>query len=137
LALLPAIYRKVVPNLQTKKGGNTNVVGIRKKGCFNGWNVVKKKRLVEGTSANHKGCQEGAFTRNRVMPFNYLIVSIMKMEKSCLQREMGNFFKETGDAEFSIRRVTKSAFRQARMFLLPEEFLKLTGLDSSSINAIR
>ena len=59
------------------------------------------------------------------MPFNYLIVSILKMGKSGLQREMDSFFKETEDADFSIRRVTKSAFTQARKFLSPGAFLEL------------
>jgi hypothetical protein len=49
----------------------------------------------------------------------------MKMGKSGLQREMDSFFKETEDAEFNIRRVTKSAFTQARKFLSPEAFLEL------------
>jgi len=50
----------------------------------------------------------------------------MKMGKSGLQREMDSFFKETEDCDFSIRRVTKSAFTQARKFLSPEAFLELS-----------
>src|SRR5258708_20766042 len=73
----------------------------------------------------HKNGREGAFTRNRRLPFNYLIVSILKMGKRGLQREMDSFFKETEDADFSIRRRTKSAFTQARTFLSPEAFLAL------------
>jgi hypothetical protein len=49
----------------------------------------------------------------------------MKMGKSGLQREMDNFLKEADDADFCIRRVTKSAFTQARRFLSPEAFLEL------------
>jgi DDE family transposase len=49
----------------------------------------------------------------------------MKMGKSGLQREMDSFFRETEDADFNIRRVTKSAFTQARKFLSPEAFLEL------------
>ena len=59
------------------------------------------------------------------MPFNYLIVSILKMGKSGLQRELDSFFRETEDADFNIRRVTKSAFTQARKHLSPEAFLEL------------
>jgi hypothetical protein len=47
------------------------------------------------------------------------------MGKTGLQREMDAFFKETEDAEFNIRRVTKSAFTQARKNLSPEAFLEL------------
>jgi hypothetical protein len=50
----------------------------------------------------------------------------MKMGKSGLQREMDSFYKETEDADFNIRRVTKSAFTQARKFLSPEAFLELS-----------
>lgn len=48
------------------------------------------------------------------------------MGKSGLQREMDSFYKETEDSGFSIRRVTKSAFTQARKFLSPEAFLELS-----------
>ena len=47
------------------------------------------------------------------------------MGKSGLQREMDAFLKETEEADFSIRRVTKSAFSQARQHLSPEAFLDL------------
>jgi hypothetical protein len=40
--------------------------------------------------------QEGAFTRKRLLPFGYLIVSILKMGKRGLQREMDGFFLVTG-----------------------------------------
>jgi hypothetical protein len=47
------------------------------------------------------------------------------MGKSGLQREMDSFLRETEDAEFNIRQVTKSAFSQARKNLSPEAFLEL------------
>jgi hypothetical protein len=50
------------------------------------------------------------------------------MGKTGLQREMDAFFKETEDAEFNIRRVTKSAFTQSRKNLSPEAFLELNNL---------
>jgi hypothetical protein len=50
------------------------------------------------------------------------------MGKTGLQREMDAFFKETEDAEFNIRRVTKSAFTQSRENLSPEAFLELNDL---------
>ena len=48
------------------------------------------------------------------------------MGKSGLQREMDSFLKETEDAEFNIRCVTKSAFSQARKHLSPEAFVELS-----------
>jgi hypothetical protein len=47
------------------------------------------------------------------------------MGKSGLQREMDNFLRETEDAEFNIRQITKSAFSQARKQLSPKAFLEL------------
>ena len=77
----------------------------------------------EKFKGRHTNGPEGAFTRNRLLPFNYLIVSILKMGKSGLQWEMDSFLRETEDAEFNIRQVTKSAFSQARKNLSPEAFL--------------
>ena len=47
------------------------------------------------------------------------------MGKNGLQREMDSFLRETEDAEFNIRQVTKSAFSQARKNVSPEAFLEL------------
>ncbi len=47
------------------------------------------------------------------------------MGKSGLQREMDSFLRETEDAAFNIRRVTKSAFSQARKNLSADAFLEL------------
>jgi hypothetical protein len=76
----------------------------------------------------HKNGREGAFTRNRILPFSYLIISILRMGKSGLQREMDSFLRETEDEAFNIRRVTKSAFSQARKHLSPEAFVELNDI---------
>lgn len=47
------------------------------------------------------------------------------MGRMGLQREPDNFFRETEDEAFSIRRVTKGAFSQSRRKLAPEAFLEL------------
>jgi len=47
------------------------------------------------------------------------------MGKSGLQREMDSFLRETEEEAFNIRRVTKSAFSQARKLLSPEAFVEL------------
>ena len=56
-------------------------------------------RCPLGTTKHFKGRhthgQEGAFTRRRLLPFGYLIVSILRMGKRGLQREMDSFFRET------------------------------------------
>ena len=45
-------------------------------------------------------------------PFGHLIISILRLGKRGLQREMDSFFRETGNEEFNIRRITKSGFRE-------------------------
>jgi hypothetical protein len=50
------------------------------------------------------------------------------MGKSGLQREMDNFFKETENGQFSIRRITKSGFNRSRRKLAPEAFLELNDI---------
>jgi hypothetical protein len=62
------------------------------------------------------------------MPFSHLIVSILRMGKTGLQREMDAFFKETEEEAFNIRRITKSGFSQSRKNLAPEAFLELNNL---------
>jgi hypothetical protein len=52
------------------------------------------------------------------------MVIIMKF-KSSIQREADRFFKEVTKEDFNIRKVTKSAFSQARAKLNPEAFLRL------------
>jgi hypothetical protein len=73
----------------------------------------------------HKNGRQGVFTRNRTLPFSHLIISILRMGKQGLQREMDSFFKETEDSTFSIRRITKGGFTQSRKNLAPEAFLEL------------
>ncbi|MFI5140231.1 MAG: IS4 family transposase [Sphingobacteriales bacterium] len=78
-------------------------------------------------SRSKNGC-EGAFTRERSLPFKSLIVIIAQMAKSGLQREMDKFFKELSNADFNIREITKSAFSKSRKKLKPEAFLELNDI---------
>jgi len=50
------------------------------------------------------------------------------MGKQGLQREMDSFFRETENANFSIRKITKGGFSQSRKHLDPEAFLKLNDI---------
>ena len=72
--------------------------------------------------------QEGSFSRNRLLPFGHLIISILKMGKTGLQREMDNFFRKTENEQFSIRRITKGGFSKSRRKLSPEAFLELNDI---------
>ncbi len=62
------------------------------------------------------------------LPFSHLIISILRMGKTGLQREMDSFFKEAENEVFSIRRITKGSFSKARKNLAPEAFLDLNGI---------
>lgn len=73
----------------------------------------------------HKNGREGAFSRNRILPFSHLIISILRMGKNGLQREMDAFFKDTEDEAFNIRKITKGGFSQSRKNLSAEAFLEL------------
>lgn len=53
------------------------------------------------------------------------------MGKTGLQREMDNFFKETENEDFSIRKITKGGFSQSRKNLSPEAFLELNDIISN------
>ncbi len=57
-----------------------------------------------------------------------MIVSILTMGDSSLQREMDKFLREAHSTEFNIRSITKSAFSQSRKQLKPEAFLELNDL---------
>ena len=76
----------------------------------------------------HKHGPEGAFTRKRLLPFGHLIISILKMGRTGLQREMDTFFKETENEAFSIRKVTKGGFSKSRRNLAPEAFSELNDI---------
>ncbi|HEY4287849.1 MAG TPA: IS4 family transposase [Puia sp.] len=82
----------------------------------------------EAFKGRYKNGPEGDFTRNRLLPFGHLIISILRVGKSGLQREMDSFFKETENEQFSIRKVTKSAFSKSRQELAPEAFRELNDL---------
>lgn len=45
--------------------------------------------------------------------------------KSSIQRDLDRFFKRLYDADYNIRKVTKSALSQARAKLKPEAFKRL------------
>src|SRR6266566_4677825 len=76
----------------------------------------------------HTRGQEGAFSRQRLLPFSHLIISILRMGKQGLQREMDSFFRETENKAFNIRRITKGGFSKSRRNLAPEAFMELNDI---------
>jgi hypothetical protein len=71
---------------------------------------------------------DGAFKRDRKLPFEKLMVSIMTLGKSSIQREMDGFFKEVNSSAFNTREITKSAFSQSRRQLKPDSFLEINDI---------
>jgi copper chaperone CopZ len=64
---------------------------------------------------------EKDFTRNRKMPFQILVVFILRLLRQSLQKEIVDFFETIG-VEYTM---TKSAFCQSRVKLKPEAFIEL------------
>lgn len=67
----------------------------------------------------------GAFTRDRKLTFNDLLVFIIRCGKKSLQRELDSFYKEVMQSEFKVRHVTKGALSTARKNLKPEAFVEM------------
>lgn len=82
----------------------------------------------ETFKGRHTNGPEGTFSRNRLLPFGHLIISILRMGKTGLQREMDSFFKEISNEEFNVRKITKGGFSKSRRNLAPEAFLELNDL---------
>lgn len=89
--------------------------------------VENLTHLIEDESyrSRSKDGQAAAFTRDRKLTFNHLLVLLTKGIKSSLQRDLDGFYKEITKADFNIRQVTKGAFSQARAKLNPEAFIEL------------
>lgn len=68
---------------------------------------------------------EQAFSRERSLTFVVVIVFLLNMIKRALQDELDEFYKTITGAEFAQRKVTKSAFTQARKKLKHSAFIAL------------
>lgn len=88
-----------------------------------------KKNTVEGT--------KNGFSRNRKLPFIFLIILIMQGLSRSIQRELNSFYQKVKNSDFSIQEVTKGAFTHARGKLKWEAFKELNkeGIDSFYRNA--
>lgn len=65
------------------------------------------------------------FTRTRKLPFEYIVLSMLRLLRKSLQTEMYSFFKEMGS---QTKRVTASAFVQGRKKIKPTLFYALNHL---------
>lgn len=101
---------------------------MRKKGdtmvqLKNSRNILDKiKNKIESTSFMEESKMSTAdFTRNRKLPFCFLIYFMFNSVKQTLQKELTNFMSHFTKYDS----VTKSAFCQQRLKLKPEAFIKL------------
>jgi len=65
------------------------------------------------------------FTRDRSLPFHMIIAFLINFVKNSLQCELDNFFASLSGSCELLRKVTKSAFSQARSKLNPSAFIAL------------
>jgi hypothetical protein len=86
-------------------------------------NTVYELDEEEFTSRSKDGIK-GVFTRDRKLPLKNLVILIMS-SCSSIQRDLDRFFKSLDNSDFNIRKVTKSAFTQARKKLNPWAFKRL------------
>lgn len=97
-------------------------------------------RLLEDQKFIRRNTTEKAkngFSRNRKLPFIFLIILIMQGLSRSIQRELNTFYQKIKNTDFSIQEVTKSAFTHARRKLKWEAFKELNkeGIDSFYANA--
>lgn len=69
------------------------------------------------------------FIRNRKLPFEELVLCMLKLLRHNIQIELNAIFKELqGTAKASVKRITSSAFVQSRKKLKPDLFFNLNNL---------
>ena len=71
---------------------------------------------------------EKDFTRNRKLPFTYLILFMLNLVKDTLQKELTNFMSLLSVSDNSPKKISKSAFSQSRLKLKPEAFIEMNDL---------
>lgn len=105
------------------KGGNSQCVIKEDNRVKLNKNIEYELDNKEFTSRSKDGLI-GVFTRDRKLPLKKLLVLIMS-SCSSIQRDLDRFYKSLNNSDFNIRKVTKSAFSQARKKLNPWAFKRL------------
>ena len=83
-------------------------------------NIIFSKKFLESNRFDSK-----AFSRNRILPFHYMVLFLINLLKGSYQDELDYFFKAIRQSPTFLRAVTKSAFCRARMKLRFEAFKEL------------
>jgi len=84
-----------------------------------------KKKLVSVEFMKQHRRDEKAFSRKRTLTFVVVVVFLLNMIKRALQDELDELFKTITGSEFAERKVSKSAFTQARKKLKYTAFIDL------------
>ena len=87
-------------------------------------NLIKQIEDEKFKSRSKDGCL-GAFSRDRKLTFEQLIIFLTRGVISTTQRELNAFYKQVKKRDFNIQEITKGAFTQSRGKLKPEAFLEL------------
>lgn len=81
-----------------------------------------------GTKIKYR-VNEKDFIRNRKLPFEQLVLCMLKLLRHNLQSEINTFFKELqGSVKSSIKKITSSAIVQSRKKIKPDLFYDLNNL---------
>lgn len=84
-----------------------------------------KTKMTSREFMNRHRLNEKAFSRERALPFVVVLVFLLNMIKRALQDELDEFYKILSGDELAKRKVTKSAFSQARKKLKHSAFIEL------------
>ena len=84
-----------------------------------------KSKVADPEFMKRHRSNEKAFTRRRCLTFVTILVFLLNMLKNALQDELDEYFKTLTQSELSERKVTKSAFSQARQKLKHTAFIEL------------
>lgn len=99
-------------------------------------NYIEKviKTIADESYVNRSRSEDGGkeFTRNRKLPFKYLIIFLTQSLTRSIQRELNSFYQKVTGSDFSIQSVTKSAFTKARAKLKAEAFVELNQVGNQS-----
>ena len=93
--------------------------------CANLLDFIKKIILSKDFISRHKQSSKD-FIRTRSLPFITVVLFLMNLLRSSIQNELDTFFKAINKSDIAVRKVTASAFCQARKKLRHSAFIELT-----------
>jgi len=95
-----------------------------------GYEFVTKSNsfIFSDSTIEHYRMSPSDFTRNRKLPFEQLVLCMLKLLRRSLQLELDSFFKAIGSG---VQSITASGFIQSRRKLKPDLFYDLNALIAS------